>query len=43
MHLKDTERKGEDQVHLAQDTIQWPVLVNTVIKLSGSIKGGEFD
>jgi hypothetical protein len=33
--------EGVDWIHLAQDRDQWQALVNMVINLLGSIKGGE--
>jgi hypothetical protein len=34
--------QGEDWIHLSENSDQWRALVNTVIKLSGSIKQGDF-
>jgi len=42
MDLREIGWERVDWMHLAQDRSHWWVVVNTVIKLSGSIKGGEF-
>lgn len=38
--LKELGRKGEDCIHVAQDTVKWRALVNTVTKLGVPQKTG---
>jgi hypothetical protein len=42
MDLRKMGWKYVDWMHLAQDRDQWRALVNMVMKLPSSIKGGEF-
>jgi hypothetical protein len=42
MDVKEIGWKVMDWMHLAQDRVQWQALVNTVMNLQSSIKGGEF-
>jgi hypothetical protein len=40
---RDSRWEGVDCIRLAQDKDQWQALMNTVMNLRGSIKGGETD
>jgi hypothetical protein len=40
MDLQEIAWEYEDWIHLPQDRDQWRALVNTVMNLRGSIKGG---
>jgi hypothetical protein len=42
MDLREMGWEIGDWIHLDQDRIIWPCLVNTIMNLSGSIKCGEF-
>jgi hypothetical protein len=40
MNVREMGWKSVEWMHVAQDRNQWRTLVNTVMKLSGSIKSG---
>jgi hypothetical protein len=42
INLQEVGSRGMDWIELAQDRDRWRVLVNMVLKTSGSIKRGEF-
>ena len=42
MYLKEVGSEGMDWIELVQDRDRWRALVYAVMKLSGSIKCGEF-
>jgi hypothetical protein len=42
IYCKETGYGGLHWIHLAQDNVQWWALMNTEMKLAGSIKDGEF-
>jgi hypothetical protein len=42
MNLRQTGWGGVDWIYLAQNRDKWRAVVNTVMKLKGTIKGGEF-
>jgi uncharacterized protein YPO0396 len=42
INLREMGCEDVDSVHLAQDRDQWRAVVNTVMNLRGSKKGGEF-
>jgi hypothetical protein len=42
MCFKEIRWEGKDRIQMAQDWDQEPALVNTVMDLCGSIKGGNF-
>jgi hypothetical protein len=41
MDIREIRWEDVDWMHLAQDRDQWWAVVNTVMNISGSIKGGE--